>query len=337
MSNIDFVIPWVDGNDPEWIKEFNKWSPATKKNIDLRSERYRDYGLLRYWFRGVETFTPWVNKIHFITCGQKPDWLNIDNPKLNWVKHSDYIPSEYLPVFSSHPIELFINKIPGLSEKFVYFNDDLFITSPLKESYFFKNGLPCDSGSFTVLGLGKNRCRTPHIQLNNMIEINKHFTKKAVIKNAPLKWFNPLIGKDFVKNIVNQPYNTIASISIRHFAHPYLKTTFDDVWENCSDAIEKTVNHKFRNELEDVNQWLFRYWQLCKGNFSPVNHYKKEKMIKISEWNHNSTIALLKHRYSEICIDDDTDENLCNDYDKKMSEIAVAFEKILPQKSSFEK
>ncbi|MCR4900106.1 MAG: Stealth CR1 domain-containing protein [Treponema sp.] len=335
-NNIDFVLPWVDGNDPEWIKEFNKWSPAAKKNLDLRAERYRDYGLLKYWFRGIEKFTPWVNKIHFITCGQKPDWLNVSSSKLNWVKHSDYIPSEYLPVFSSHPIELFINKIPGLAEKFVYFNDDIFLTSPLKESYFFKNNLPCDSASFTVLGLGKGRTRTPHIQLNNMIEINKNFTKSQVIKNAPLKWFNPLIGKDFIKNIAYTPYNTIASISIRHSAHSFLKSTFDDVWNNCQEALERTANHKFRNELEDVNQWLFRYWQLCKGNFTPVNHRKNEPMIKISEWTFKDTNAIINQKYSEICIDDDTDEISGIDYDKKMSEITKAFEKILPEKSTFE-
>lgn len=104
--DIDFVIPWVDGSDQEWIELFNKYAPSgKKKNIDFSAERYRDYGLLKYWFRGVEKFAPYVRKVHFITNGQKPDWLNTDCPKLNWVKHSDYIPQDCLPVFSSHPID----------------------------------------------------------------------------------------------------------------------------------------------------------------------------------------------------------------------------------------
>lgn len=54
-DKIDFVIPWVDGSDPNWISEFNKYSPESKKSgSDSRAERYQDYGLLRYWFRGVE-------------------------------------------------------------------------------------------------------------------------------------------------------------------------------------------------------------------------------------------------------------------------------------------
>jgi hypothetical protein len=336
-TKIDFVLCWVDGNDPEWLKAFNKYSDSgIIRGTDARSERYKDFGFLKYWFRGVEKFAPWVNKVHFITCGQKPEWLNINAPKLNWVKHSDYIPEKYLPVFSSHPIELFMNRIPELSEQFVYFNDDLFLTAPVKETYYFKNNLPRDSSSFTVLGLGKGRCRTPHIQLNNMIEINKNFTKKQVIKNAPLKWFNIFSPKDFIKNIVSLPYNTIPSITIRHSAHPFLKTTLDEVWKNCTDALTVTASHKFRNQLEDVNQWLFRYWQLCKGNFSPMNHLKKEKMIKISEWTDKDTNAILKHKYSVMCIDDDTDENVCTDFEKRLAEISSAFNKILPEKSSFE-
>ena len=138
-QDIDFVIPWVDGSDPAWIEEFNKYCPEDKRIIDASEKRYRDYGLLRYWFRGVEQFAPWVRKVHFVTCGQKPDWLNLSAPKLHGVQHKDYIPQEYLPVFSSHPIELMMHKIPGLAEQIVYFNDDFFLTSPVRKKFFFRN------------------------------------------------------------------------------------------------------------------------------------------------------------------------------------------------------
>ena len=89
MTNkIDFVITWVDGNDPEWQKERNKY---LSDKIDLNSNqnadcRYRDIGTLRYWFRAVEKYAPWVNKIHFITWGHLPKWLNTEHEKLNIVK-----------------------------------------------------------------------------------------------------------------------------------------------------------------------------------------------------------------------------------------------------------
>ena len=334
---IDFVIPWVDGSDPMWISEFNKYSTESKKSgSDSRAERYQDYGLLRYWFRGVEKFAPWVNKVHFITCGQKPDWLNLDAPKLNWVKHSDYIPEEYLPVFSSHPIELFMNRISGLAEQIVYFNDDLFLTSPVRNNYFFNKGLPCDYGSFTVIGLGKGRSRIPHIQLNNMIEINNHFSKKEILRKNGAKWFSPKLGREALKNFVSLPYGSIASLAIRHFAQGYLRSTLDTVWENCPEALERTVSHRFRNKYEDVNQWLFRFWQLCEGNFYPVNHKREERMINLSEWSKADSQAIKNHKYKEICINDDTGEKACPDYEQKMKEIQNAFESILSEKSSFE-
>ena len=117
---IDFVLLWVDDSDPESIAQRNQYAPEKKFLIDEGEARYRDWGTLKYWFRAVEKFAPWVNKIYFVTCGHVPSWLNLDAEKLVHVKHSDYIPEEYLPTFSSHPIELNINRIKGLSEHFVY-------------------------------------------------------------------------------------------------------------------------------------------------------------------------------------------------------------------------
>ncbi len=81
--------------------------------------RYRDYGLLRYWFRSVERFAPWVNRMFFVTCGQKPEWLDENNPRLRLVNHADYIPAACLPTFQSNTIELNLHRIPDLSERFV--------------------------------------------------------------------------------------------------------------------------------------------------------------------------------------------------------------------------
>ena len=111
-------------NDPKWKADFAKWSGLDTTD-DSRNEtsvaRFRDYGFLKYWFRGVEKFAPWVRRIHFVTCGQKPDWLDESNPKLNLVNHEDYIPREFLPCFNSSVLECHLHRIPGLAEHFVYF------------------------------------------------------------------------------------------------------------------------------------------------------------------------------------------------------------------------
>ena len=146
---IDFVITWVNMDDPEWQKEFAKYSgkTVTEKN-SVTDARFRDYGFLKYWFRGVEKFAPWVRKIHFITSGQKPDWLDAENPKINLVSHKDYIPQQFLPTYNSVVIERYIHKIPGLADHFVYFNDDFYIINSITPERFFRNGLPCDIAAF---------------------------------------------------------------------------------------------------------------------------------------------------------------------------------------------
>ena len=95
MNEIDFVILWVDGNDPAWREEFVRTRQA--ENDDASEIRYRDWRNLHYWFRSAERFAPWVRKVHFITWGHLPAWLRRDHPKLHIVNHRDFIPAEYLP------------------------------------------------------------------------------------------------------------------------------------------------------------------------------------------------------------------------------------------------
>ena len=129
--DIDFVITWVDMDDPAWQADFAKYSGnrANTKN-GVSKARFRDYGFLKYWFRGVEKFAPWVRKIHFVTSGQKPEWLDETNPKIHLVNHKEYIPEQFLPTYNSVVIERYLHKIPDLAEHFVYFNDDFYLISP---------------------------------------------------------------------------------------------------------------------------------------------------------------------------------------------------------------
>ena len=133
-SEIDFVITWVDGNDPAWKRQRNLAAQASEQiqKTDNRKERYRDWDNLQYWFRGVEQFAPWVRKVHFVTWGHIPDWLNIAHPKLNIVRHDEFIPKDFLPTFNSHTIEWNFHRIQGLSDNFVYFNDDMLLLNTVK-------------------------------------------------------------------------------------------------------------------------------------------------------------------------------------------------------------
>ena len=101
-DSIDFVVLWVDGNDPQWQAKKQKYSPHHVG--DQSAARYRDWETLKYWFRGVAKYAPWVKTVHFVTDGQIPPWLNVDNPRIHTVTHADFMPESALPVFNSSAI-----------------------------------------------------------------------------------------------------------------------------------------------------------------------------------------------------------------------------------------
>ncbi len=99
--------------------------------------RFRDIGVLKYIFRSLEKNMPWVRKIHFVTNGQYPTWLNLEHPKIYFHAHKDFfIYKDALPVFNSNAIELNFANIPDLSERFILFNDDMLVLKQVKEERF---------------------------------------------------------------------------------------------------------------------------------------------------------------------------------------------------------
>ena len=140
MEKIDFVLTWVDGSDPDWLAQRREYQPG--RGTDAGESRYRDWDNLQYWFRGVEKFAPWVNKIYFVTWGHVPKWLNTAHEKIQIVKHEDFMAPAYLPTFNINSIELNLHRIKGLSEHFVFFNDDMFLIDSVRPEDFFKNGFP---------------------------------------------------------------------------------------------------------------------------------------------------------------------------------------------------
>lgn len=327
---IDFVVTWVDMSDPEWRDEFNRYSGIKKEEKNGVSDaRFRDQGLLKYWFRGVEKFAPWVNKIHFVTSGQKPSWLDTSNPKLNLVSHKDFIPQEYLPTYNSVVIERYMHRIPGLSDHFVYFNDDFFIIRPVSEERFFQNGLPCDFACFQYNPSWSQWYKTLK---NNIRIINRHFDKREVMERDSEKWYNPLYGKKAKWNYRLKNYGKFITLRTHHNAQPYLKSTFDKVWEAADEELRETSSNRFRSKT-DYSPELFRTWQICEGNFTPYNTYCDTKMFPLMLRPKKAVKAIWNQEYTLICLNDNVH---IRHYARLMEEIHRAFQHILPEKSSFE-
>lgn len=332
--NIDFVVMWVDGNDKKWQEEKAKYE--IKNNADASIYRYRDWDLLQYWFRGVEKFAPWVRKIHFVTWGHIPSWLDISNPKLNIVNHKDFIPKKYLPTFSANTIENNLHRIKGLSENFVLLNDDVYIINKVKETDFFVNDIPKETAVLNV-HCPKKSLISQYFCINDTSIINEYFDFRTSIKENFWKWITLKNGKHLLRTFALLPSPRFPGFWQSHIATSLKKSTYKEVWDKEYEVLDQTCSHKFR-EISDVNQWVFKEWQIASGNFIPRKvsfgetfYIDRDGIIKLKPKIIN---CIKKQKKHIISINDGpmSDE----EYNELIIDLKNAFNEILPHKSSFE-
>lgn len=136
----DVVVPMVFTSDQQWKSQYRKYALKSGRIMDV--ERVRSWELERFFFRGIAKFMPFVSKIHLIVAqrSQVPAWLNPRH--VHVVLHQDIMPQALLPTYNSQAIEMYLDNIDGLSEEFIYANDDMIACSPLKREDFFVKGLP---------------------------------------------------------------------------------------------------------------------------------------------------------------------------------------------------
>jgi len=330
-SDIDFVILWVNPNDFKWQIEKSKFSSTSSDDVGI--VRYQDWDNLVYWFRAVEKYAPWVRKIHLVTCGQIPIWLDLDNPKIHLVKHADYMPQDALPVFNSSAIEIGIHRIPELAEKFVFFNDDMILTDYILPDYYFKDNIPVDLPGFIASPRKVDNNIFSSLMINNNNIIRKYFSKKDILSGRLTWWFRPTYGKIFIRNVIYSLKKDFPGFIIPHLSTPYLKSDFEKVWEKEKDILAETQYHRFRNE-KDVTHFLIRNWRMCEGCFYPDN--AKGKYFSINDVNDaiKAAHAILHNKYSEICFNETCSGD---EFENSKSIINAALHEQLPQKCMFEK
>lgn len=166
---MDIVITYVDGNDPVWQRDYEKYI-----NVPVMQKRFRDWGTLRYLLRGIETNMPFIRNVYLVVShtSQVPQWVDTENLKI--VLHEEIIPAEHIPTFNSTVIEMFLHNIEGLDEEYLYFNDDIFPVLPSKPEDFFREGRAVTgmSSHFFVTGMYKKHVRRSDKLAREALEMN---------------------------------------------------------------------------------------------------------------------------------------------------------------------
>lgn len=253
-TKIDIVITWVK-RDTEFTKEFEYWQnqygiSIQKTEID---KRYTDNQELKYVLRSiVKNFNKFNNIYLVVKDGQYPDYLVKEHPKLKIVNHSSIIPKECLPTFNSMVIEAYIHKIKGLSNNYLYLNDDMIFLRKLTKSYFLKNNLP--------LVLYINDEKKKYIDQHEIDLNNYNFKSGYAINNAILDSVAVYEseGRHKISHIPKM-FNRLYDYEIENRLKKY---KFNDSSINVYD---ETCLSKFRKNKNlylsaILKEYLYHYW-----------------------------------------------------------------------------
>lgn len=336
---IDFVLPWVDPSDKDWQDSKNTHS---KTSLD---HQYRDMNTLKYVLRSIEENCPWYNKIHIITCGHTPEWLNTEHARINIIKHEDlYFQSSDLPTFSSSSIEMNLPNMKGVSEKFIYLNDDCIILNQLDQSRFFKKGKPVDFFSHGWIKRGRffgtiRKIDTWVSSLNNIINlINKDICikeKKGCSKSY--LYHRSYTIKTKISNLLfERIHKKLIWIEHWHHPQPYLMSSLKETYKRYKNHMDNCSKNKFRSN-DDLTQYIYRYKALMDGEYYPTMH-KDGLCINIKSTKHTKKTINRLNKTKQINFICFNDSNITNsDFILIKNEVNYFLEGKFPKKASFEK
>lgn len=251
---IDAVITWVDGDDPAHRASRERYGDkaAFARDDVAGSTRYASIGEIFWCVASINRFAPFINRIYIVTDNQNPhldDFLQRNFPQghipVETVDHKVIFRGyeEYLPVFNSLAIETMLWRIPGLSEHFVYFNDDCLLTAPVTPGDFFTgDGVVCyASRQLTVL-----------TDLTRGWKTLLHGGQKQVT------------FKGMIRNAVDVLGGGAWYLRYGHTPKALLRSFFEDFYRARPDAVLRNISHRFRDVTQFSTEEVL-YMSLCRA------------------------------------------------------------------------
>lgn len=306
---IDIVYPWVNGNDPVWKAKHDAFTGKTTGDSNNKGRFFNNNELL-YSLRSIEKYAPWIHKIFIVTDNQTPEWLDLSNPKIQIVDHTEIMPPEALPTFNSTVIDHFLHKIPGLSEHFLVANDDTFLNKPVTpDTFFASDGLP--------------RIRATHAG-SRVLSV---FFKEKILRH---KVSTHIHGKLNASNLVKEKYGIRFNFDPHHNIDSYLRSDCEHTFSEFFDALKPTfANHLRANS--NINRVLYNYVAIARkrGHLEYVGH---DTSFHLRMQKPRHYVELEKSNPTFVCVNDS--EHVVDADRRKAAEF---LKQKFPDKSSFEK
>lgn len=308
---IDAVYTWVDGADPNWIDSKRRLEAELagrvyhpEANHDARFES-RDE--LKYSLRSLEYFAPWFNKIYIVTAGQTPSWLNLEHPKITVISHEEiYDNPNHLPTFNSNSIISRLHHIPGLSEHFIYLNDDVMFGKPVRPQDFF---LPT--------GLGKVFPSRNHRPFG-----------AATAEDGP--HFNLTRN---IRKLLADEFDVTVTRAIKHTPYALLKSVMFEMEDRFPETFERTWASQFRHHEDIVADQLYHYYAQITARAVPTSITYRYINIRDENYRWVMRDTLNNRNRSTMCLNDAPVDNVEPLADEEVTDFLESY---FPCKCAFE-
>ncbi|WP_229738537.1 Stealth CR1 domain-containing protein [Parapedobacter pyrenivorans] len=312
---IDLVYLWVDGNDPKWQAKKRAFTGVVSDDSETNNKgRYVSNDELRYALRSAEKHAPWIRRIFIVTDDQRPDWLDADHPRIQVVDHKEIMPDTALPCFNSTVIEYFLYRIPGLSERFLFANDDMFFNADLRPGFFFS-----DDG-YPIVRLKRKFFGKWHPRLTA-------FFKGLVGKKLGQYAQKLADSARAVEKLSGTYYSGVPHHNIDAFLRSDYQHAVEEVF---ADRVGESQTHHVRT-FGDIHRTAFTYYALAIGH-GHLRYVGRREASRILVYKHDFMAYMERYRPQLFCLNDN---QRVSDEDRK--KIRPFLEALFPDKSAFEK
>jgi len=278
--DIDMVFSWVDGTDIEFQRaRALRMKSYVVGDGDDSEARFRQIDELKYALRSVYMFAPWVRRIFIVTDSPAPAWLD-DHPSVTIMRSEDFFKDpSVLPTHNSQAVESQLQHIPGISEHFIYSNDDMFFGRPVSPDMFFSpGGVTKFIEATTRIGLGENNPSRSGFE--NSARVNRR--------------------------LLQERFSRVTTRHLEHAATPLRKSVLLEMEEEFAEDFTRTAASTFRASTDiSVTNSFYHYYALMTGRAvvqtqARVKYVETTLKIALKEMD-----SLLKQRsYDFFCLND---------------------------------
>ena len=331
-SGIDIVYLWVDGNDAGWrakrrraLQKLGAGATDDMAPFGNVEGRFRDNDELRYSLRALERFFPDHGHVYLVTDGQAPDWLRL-GAHLTLIDHRDLIPEASLPTFDSGNIESYIHRIPGLSERYFYFNDDVFFGAPVNvDDWFWPGGVYVawsDDPEVTDEAL-----RTDATSLDNACRLSSQWLSAKAAAPAGL---DESLGRQI------DPHYTNTFRTFAHSPRPLLKSLLLELEREAPELFASVRSTVFRSwdKPTIVSDFVLR-WALAHGVANTRDY--RHRYVSSGVNDQGAALDALASEFGALdffCINDTTDD--AHPDDPRLRNAQDCLQSMLSKPSGFE-